>query len=70
MARLSPLDDAKPWNPPSEALIGRSTMCTLQIDAADVSKEHASLRWVGDGWELRDLGSRNGTFVGPAAGDG
>jgi hypothetical protein len=64
MARLSPLDDAKPWNPPSEALIGRSTMCTLQIDAADVSKEHASLRWVGDGWELRDLGSRNGTFVG------
>jgi len=34
------------------------------LDTADISKEHASLRWTGAHWELRDLNSRNGTFVG------
>ena len=33
------------------------------MDAGDVSNEHASLRWRGTSWELRDLGSRNGTYV-------
>ena len=28
-----------------------------------MSGEHASLRWIGGGWELQDLHSRNGTFV-------
>jgi hypothetical protein len=28
-----------------------------------VSSIHASLRWQSDGWEVKDLGSRNGTFV-------
>ena len=28
-----------------------------------MSSQHASIRWVGDGWELKDLGSRNGTAV-------
>ncbi len=63
MARLSSLETAETWCPPCEAIVGRSAMCTLRLDATDVSKEHASLRWVGAAWELRDLGSRNGTFV-------
>lgn len=29
----------------------------------DVSAEHAALHWNGQAWELRDLGSRNGTTV-------
>ncbi len=33
------------------------------MDNQRVSGEHASLHWVGDRWELRDLGSRNGTFL-------
>jgi len=28
-----------------------------------VSAEHASIFWTGDRWEVRDLGSSNGTFV-------
>ena len=28
-----------------------------------VSSIHASLRWQSHGWEVKDLGSRNGTFV-------
>lgn len=29
-----------------------------------VSSEHAVVHWSGAGWEIKDLGSRNGTFVG------
>jgi hypothetical protein len=46
-----------------EHLIGRDPKCTLVIDEAYVSARHAMLRWTGGQWELRDLGSRNGTFV-------
>lgn len=48
---------------PAQCLIGRSEACALRVERAEVSNEHASLRWLGDAWELRDLGSRNGTFL-------
>lgn len=48
---------------PAECLLGRSDACALRFDRADVSSEHASLRWSGAGWELRDLASRNGTYL-------
>jgi len=35
----------------------------LHIDKPYVSGVHAALRWMGEGWILRDLGSRNGTFL-------
>jgi hypothetical protein len=44
-------------------LVGRSRIAHLCLQDANVSAEHASLRWTGSGWELRDLDSRNGTFV-------
>jgi hypothetical protein len=44
-------------------LMGRHAACDLQIADARVSGEHASLHWLGDRWAVRDLGSRNGTFV-------
>src|SRR4051812_30052549 len=47
----------------AEHLIGRSTRTDLRIDDRSVSAEHATLRWTGRGWVLRDLGSRNGTWV-------
>ncbi|MCC6557390.1 MAG: FHA domain-containing protein [Polyangiaceae bacterium] len=47
----------------SRCLIGRSSACDLRIDDARVSGEHAGLRWTGTAWELRDLGSTNGTFI-------
>jgi hypothetical protein len=46
--------------------VGRSPApkCSLTLDVPYVSGVHAALRWSGDGWELKDLGSRNGTYVG------
>lgn len=45
-------------------VVGRSRTCQLQIDLANVSALHAELAWDGRVWHLRDLGSRNGTFLG------
>jgi hypothetical protein len=47
----------------SRCLIGRNATCDLRIDDARVSAEHAVIHHSGSGWELRDLGSLNGTFV-------
>lgn len=44
-------------------IVGRSRTCQLQLDLANVSAVHAELTWDGRVWSLRDLGSRNGTFV-------
>jgi hypothetical protein len=43
--------------------VGRSHACALRLDSRRVSGEHATLRWSGSGWTLRDLHSSNGTFV-------
>ncbi len=43
--------------------IGRSHDGDLIVLASSVSREHAELAWSDDGWTVRDLGSRNGTFV-------
>lgn len=47
----------------SRFLVGRSAACDLRIDDPRVSGEHARFRWTGSVWEVRDLGSKNGTFV-------
>jgi hypothetical protein len=48
-----------------DCIVGRAgpPMCAVTLDGAHVSGIHASLRWVGTNWELKDLGSRNGTFL-------
>ncbi|MFT3769746.1 MAG: FHA domain-containing protein [Minicystis sp.] len=48
----------------SRLVLGRSAACDLRVEDARVSSEHASLGWTGATWEVRDLGSKNGTFVG------
>jgi hypothetical protein len=47
----------------AEHIIGRAPTCALCIDQRYISAQHASLRFTGERWELRDLGSRNGTFL-------
>jgi hypothetical protein len=47
----------------SHTLVGRAQPCGLRLDDALVSSEHASLSWQDDAWFVRDLGSRNGTFL-------
>lgn len=46
-----------------EHLVGRAPGCALRLEERYVSAQHAVLRWTGSGWELKDLGSRNGTFL-------
>jgi len=48
---------------PARLLVGRSAACGLALSDLHVSGEHAALIWSGSGGEVRDLGSRNGTFV-------
>lgn len=48
---------------PGRALVGRSRTCALQLTDRAASGEHALICWKGDHWELRDLGSRNGTWL-------
>ena len=56
----------KPSGPPlhlrSYQLVGRWDGSHIVLDRAGVSKQHASIHWVGGSWMLRDLGSRNGTL--------
>jgi pSer/pThr/pTyr-binding forkhead associated (FHA) protein len=49
--------------PGGSATIGRSSECDCMVTHPSVSRRHAELRREGEGWLLRDLGSRNGTRV-------
>ncbi|MEL6342391.1 MAG: FHA domain-containing protein [Myxococcota bacterium] len=42
-------------------LIGRSKRCDLHIPDRKISSEHAVIWWSEGQWQLKDLGSRNGT---------
>ncbi len=49
---------------PQDALIGRSPDAVLVLTSRRASSSHATIRWTGREWELRDMGSRNGTRLG------
>lgn len=44
-------------------LIGRGPQCQVQLPWPNVSSPHAMLQWSEAGWAVRDLDSKNGTFV-------
>jgi predicted component of type VI protein secretion system len=46
----------------SELVVGRED-ASLTIDDPEISRKHAAIRPAGDGFEIEDLGSRNGTHV-------
>lgn len=65
MGRLSRPDGSAHYELTAETSVGRAGSATLRLPGAHVSSQHASLRWTERGsWELRDLLSKNGTFVG------
>ncbi len=64
MALLKQAGAPSGLSPGSRCLLGRHAACDVRLDDPLISGEHASLHWRGDRWELRDLGSRNGTFMG------
>ncbi len=45
------------------ALVGRSSRAELTIADRSMSREHARIHRTERGWEIEDLGSRNGTYV-------
>ncbi len=49
--------------------IGRAADADLVIDHPSVSRAHAELGDAGAGWRLRDLGSKNGSFIDGARSD-
>lgn len=63
MAILRRVGDTAEVPLPAQCLIGRSVACALRIEGTYVSGEHAKLLWTGSQWRVKDLGSKNGTFV-------
>jgi signal transduction histidine kinase/ActR/RegA family two-component response regulator len=45
------------------AVLGRDPSCSIVLDDADVSRQHARIRRTERGYSIEDLGSRNGTLV-------
>lgn len=48
---------------PARCVLGRSANASIRLDDPRVSSEHARITWTGRTWEIRDLGSTNGTWV-------
>jgi hypothetical protein len=46
-----------------DRVAGRDPASDLVLEDTRVSAWHARFTWVGSGWSLHDLGSKNGTFV-------
>ena len=49
--------------PVTEVLVGSDDDCQIRVASEDISRRHSALRPSSDGLLVRDLGSRNGTFV-------
>src|SRR5262245_18250493 len=47
----------------TESVVGRLSSSHLVLDTSFVSAVHALIRWNGRVWDVRDLGSTNGTYV-------
>lgn len=63
MATLRNLADGRERTLGTSNRIGRARDATLTLVHPSVSTEHALLRFTADGWEIKDLGSRNGTIA-------
>lgn len=48
-------------------IIGRASECTLRAGSSAISRRHCAIVRKDDAWLVRDLGSRNGTFLNESA---
>lgn len=63
VATLKSLKDETSLPVTARLLVGRSPSCGLRVSDPHASGEHATVTWTGWHWEIKDLGSRNGTYV-------
>lgn len=64
MAALETVENGERITLAAAHLIGRSRACHLRLDEASVSGVHAEINWSENaGWQVKDRGSRNGTFL-------
>ena len=67
MPKLVVNDRQRTWlvdlEPGESVVLGRSSACDLWIDAPRASRRHCEVRAAGDGHEILDLGSTNGTTL-------
>lgn len=63
MPTLRSLNSGRELRLGSRLLVGRAAHAGLVLDDRRVSNEHASIYWQGARWLVRDLGSRNGTYL-------
>lgn len=63
MGTLKQSGDGQTLELEAETTVGRSPRSTFRLCHLFVSGQHACVRWSGEGWHIRDLGSRNGTWV-------
>ena len=54
--------DPIPLNKP-EMIVGRRPSCDIQLDFENISGKHCMLRMINGVWNVKDLGSTNGTTV-------
>ena len=53
--------------PDDDVVVGRDENCQIRLATSEVSRQHCRLRMSSEGIEVRDMGSRNGTFVNDVA---
>lgn len=63
MAAIRELPSGTPRLLEPEHSVGRGPLSALRVTEGYVSAQHAILRYSDGGWELKDLGSRNGTYL-------
>lgn len=63
MGVLKHVSSGKSVTLPAHAVAGRAPSCAVRLAHQSASNNHASVFWTGERWEVRDLGSTNGTSV-------
>jgi len=61
---LRHLESARLFRLRPRTTVGRGPGNVMRLRSPRTSGEHAVIAWAGDRWTVRDLGSRNGTWVG------
>lgn len=60
---LGPEFEGKAWESTTQLRVGRAPKLEIQLADSSISRCHAEIVLSDQGWMVRDLGSRNGTFL-------